>query len=206
MCGRFYVDDEMARELEKICNQIDEKNRLEQLREKAAGNQSKVDIYPGTNALIIKEGKHANWSYWGYERSDKKLLINKRVETLGEKGSFFYDFQKRRCIIPARGFYEWNQNKEQYDFSFGKTYYMAGIYHQESKGETFTIITTNANQDVSQIHSRMPLLLEEKQAFLWLEEEQAARDLCKLILEPGKLQIRKMEHKNQNYQQLKLEF
>lgn len=216
MCGRFYVDDEMARELEKICNQIDEKNRLEQLREKAKGQQGRIDIYPGTQALFIREGRKAGFGHWGYERSDKRLLVNKRIETL-EEGSFGFDFQKRRCVIPARGFYEWNEKKEQFSFRFLKPLYMAGIYHQEAKGDTFTILTTSANPDVESIHNRMPLLLDEGEVNLWLNDLNMARNFCKQTAESGILLVEKIEKEsntaekiiqekeNLTYQQIRLE-
>ena len=83
------------------------------------------DVFPSQNAMILKgEGNHLaaeqmRWGFPGFEKG--KLLINARAETALERPTFRESVQDRRCIIPARGFYEWNKSKEKFIFERKET-------------------------------------------------------------------------------------
>ena len=78
------------------------------------------DVFPSQNAMILKgEGSHLaaeqmRWGFPGFEKG--KLLINARAESVLERRTFQDSVQHRRCIIPARGLYEWNKSKEKDTF------------------------------------------------------------------------------------------
>lgn len=113
MCGCYYVEDETAREIEKIIWQVDENLHKEQGR----------DIRPGDKApiLITKNGKmDCSYQKWGFpvifkqENGEKKqLLFNARCESVLEKPAFKDSVLKRRAVIPATRFYEWSRAKEK---------------------------------------------------------------------------------------------
>jgi putative SOS response-associated peptidase YedK len=118
-------------------------------------------------------------------------MINARAETLGEKPSFRNAFQKRRCMILADGFYEWQKpasgkgKSQPYYFrrKDGKPFAFAGLWEVWQPGDdaeplkTCTIITTSANDIVVPVHDRMPVILASDDAWAWM----AAGDLQQLL-------------------------
>jgi putative SOS response-associated peptidase YedK len=106
----------------------------------------------------------------------KSSLINARAETIGEKPSFKGAFKYRPCLIPASGFYEWNEEKQPHYFQVGKgqLFALAGIWESWSRGEdelvTCTIITTKANSVAAKVHHRMPVIIQPEDYDFWLGE------------------------------------
>lgn len=171
MCGRYYVDDETAREIEKLVHDVDKKLRL---------NHQSKDLYPAQTATVLhkeKDNISASDMIWGFPRfGTTGLLINARAETLLERPTFKESALYRRCIIPARSFYEWNPQKEKVTFSRGDNsiLYMAGVYNMFKDDVRFVIITTEANESVRSTHSRMPVILEQNELENWVFDTQAA--------------------------------
>ncbi|OUO26246.1 SOS response-associated peptidase [Eubacterium sp. An3] len=173
MCGRYYVDDETAREIEKLVRDLDRKLQIERTG----------DVFPAQNATIIKGQEHhlaaeqMRWGFPGFEKG--KLLINARAETALERPTFRESVQDRRCIIPARGFYEWNKSKEKFTFERKETpvLFMAGCYNRYEGQERFVILTTDANSSVAPVHNRMPLILEPEELGDWVLDDQATESL-----------------------------
>jgi putative SOS response-associated peptidase YedK len=105
-----------------------------------------------------------------------RAMFNIRSETISQKPSFKVSFMRRRCIVPANGFYEWRKQDKQPYFlrsANGGMIYMAGIYDAwESPDGSFIpslgIITTSADSTVGTIHERMPLLLNPQTRNAWL--------------------------------------
>ena len=167
MCGRYYVDDETAREIEKLVRDLDRKLQIERTG----------DVFPAQNATIIKGQEHhlaaeqMRWGFPGFEKG--KLLINARAETALERPTFRESVQDRRCIIPARGFYEWNKSKEKFTFERKETpvLFMAGCYNWYEDQERFIILTTDANSSVAPVHNRMPLILEPEELKDWVLDD-----------------------------------
>ena len=173
MCGRYYVDDETAREIEKLVRDLDRRLKMERTG----------DVFPSQNAMILKgEGNHLaaeqmRWGFPGFEKG--KLLINARAESALERPTFRESVQDRRCIIPARGFYEWNKSKEKFIFERKETpvLFMAGCYNWYEGQERFVILTTDANSSVASVHNRMPLILEPEELKDWVLDNQATESL-----------------------------
>ncbi len=174
MCGRFYIDDETMREIEKTARKIDRK------RAKTG------DVHPSEPALILRADSGsmiAEVLAWGYESARKNTLIfNARTETVRERPMFRYDYETRRCLIPASKFYEWKQTgerkKEKYEFFVpGEILYLAGIYHKDPQGDRFTILTREAEGCMTGIHHRMPLILHREELEKWLFSKEEAEKL-----------------------------
>jgi len=105
---------------------------------------------------------------WAKDPSIGSRLINARSETVREKPSFARAFLKRRCLVPADGFYEWRKEPRGtrpflIRFRDRRTFAFAGLWERWEGGEepleTFTILTTRANSLVAPIHPRMPVIL-----------------------------------------------
>jgi putative SOS response-associated peptidase YedK len=101
------------------------------------------------------------WGFPGF--MDKQLVINARSESAMEKKMFCDAVERRRIVIPAAGFYEWNRQKEKSTFTRkdSSVLYMAGIYRRYEDGDRFAILTTAANESMEPVHDRMPLILDK---------------------------------------------
>jgi putative SOS response-associated peptidase YedK len=194
MCGRYYIDDEMVNEIEKIVRQVNDK--LHQ----------KGDVYP-TNTIPVIHGSKESQSVelsnmtWGFPKfNEKGVIINARCETVKEKRTFSESARQRRCIIPASGFYEWDKakNKVRFERSDNSILYMAGVWKSYEDAKRFVILTTQANESVREIHERMPLLLEKNELENWILES----DFFDFILQKKLPQLKQ----NREYEQSKLSF
>ena len=167
MCGRYYVDDDTAREIERVVREVDSKLRKERIG----------DVYPSQTAPVITgkvSGLLAEEMHWGFPQFQKKgLLINARAETVLERKTFRESVLHRRCIIPAKHFYEWDKQKNKVTFQNddSSVLYMAGFYNCFQGEDRFIIITTDANDSVKTVHDRMPLILEEKELYDWILDD-----------------------------------
>ena len=139
-------------------------------------------------AVIPNDGKNTldyyNWGlipFWAKDPSIGSRMINARSETLVEKPAFRSAYRRRRCLIPASGFYEWKVEDGQkaktpmyIQLKSGKPFAFAGLWERwESKeGSSIlscTIITIQPNELVSQIHNRMPVIVDPENYSLWLD-------------------------------------
>lgn len=131
---------------------------------------------------------------WAKDAAIGNRLINARSETVAEKPSFRHAFRKQRCLIPADGFYEWQKlDRKKQPFYIrmrdGRPFVFAGLWeHWEERGEsaieTCTILTTNANNTLSPIHDRMPVILPKSVYDLWLDSGISEQDRLLPLLHP----------------------
>ncbi len=129
---------------------------------------------------------------WYKTETAGPLLINARAETLAEKPAFRDACRARRCLIVATGFYEWTKTEQGTRLPWfihrkdGAPIAFAGVWQDwgpdDARQSTCAIVTTQANQNLSAIHHRMPLILEPDDWSLWLGEagKGAAR-----LMKPG---------------------
>lgn len=175
MCGRYYIDEETALELQKIIANVDRKlNPTNYVR----------DIVPSAKAPIIIQHNlemSLELSSWGFKNyNDNRLIINARAETVSEKRTFRDCLNARRCIVPAKGFYEWDKSKNKFTFNHKNKsiMYFAGLYDEESR---FVILTTEANQSMEKIHNRMPLVLTKELIKPWLFDVNETNNILNKI-------------------------
>jgi putative SOS response-associated peptidase YedK len=133
---------------------------------------------------------------WAKDPKIGYKLINARSETVAEKPSFRSAFRHRRCLIPATGFYEWQQvegSRQKQPYFIGlqdeRPFAFAGLYERWSSPggdvlETCTILTTAANNLVEPIHERMPVILDPQTYNLWLDPSFDQIDRLKALLLP----------------------
>ena len=140
--------------------------------------------YPGTEPCRPGTGPciRAERMAWGFPRFDGKgLIINARAESVRERPAFRDSVEQRRCVIFARGFYEWNRSREKftYEREDAPVLFMAGCFSRWGDGGHFVIITTAANSSVALVHDRMPLILEPEEVKQWIQDAGAAWSLLK---------------------------
>ena len=132
--------------------------------------------------------------FWADEQDISYSMINARADTIDTKRSYKPCFKKYRCLVPASGFYEWKgEEGDKTPYYIHPTrdpmFAMAGIYNvwESPEGEripTYTIITTNANKKLEEIHGRMPVMLLKEEWDEWLDPGNHDTDSLKELLRP----------------------
>jgi putative SOS response-associated peptidase YedK len=179
MCGRFVL----LTDLRIITESFNVQNVACEYR---PGN----NISPGQQiaAVLRKDDQNSlvdfRWGLipsWAKDPSIGYKMFNARAETIAEKPSFKNAFQKRRCLIVADGFYEWQKigrMKKPFYFSLksGQPFGFAGLHEtwispEQQPVNTCTIITTETNELIKPIHDRMPVILPKDQEAAWIDPE-----------------------------------
>lgn len=201
MCGRYYIDEAMFREIEDLLQTLcgSQTGSINMGLRGKGENVRTGDIRPGDQAPVLvrtMDGIRLVQQRWGLpvpEAHGKGLIFNARAETALEKRMFQDGVLRRRAVIPARWFYEWNRAKEKITFyqETGSVLYLAGFFNQYEEGNRFVILTTDANASMRATHDRMPLILEQHEIPEWLEaiEERVMLEQT-LKKVPGELQKR----------------
>ena len=188
MCGRFslvYDMDVLAGRFLVVGNM-------------AIPMRPNYNVAPTQEVLTIireEDGNHGGLMRWGLIPSWAKdpaignRMINARAETLAEKPSFRTALRKRRCLIPADGFYEWRKEGKRripmrIHLKTRESFAFAGLYEnwKNPEGEwiqSCTIITTTPNEVMAPIHDRMPVILRRDVEGLWLDPK--AEDIAALV-------------------------
>lgn len=167
----------------------------------------RYNIAPASNVLVVREDAQAGrllepmrWGLvprWAREPSIGSRMINARAETVASKPAFREALRRRRCLIPANGFYEWQapapgapaRKQPFYVYARGGGLLaMAGLYERWDGPEgvltTCCIITTAANDRMAPVHDRMPALIEAGAQAAWLEPGQHDPDALAPLLRP----------------------
>jgi len=177
MCGRYTLAADPAKIAERFG-----------LDPQDAGPPPRYNIAPGQDVpIIVNEGRNRvrilRWGLvpsWAKDAAFGRRLINARAETLRDKPSFREAFARRRCLIPADGFYEWRREPGQkrvpmrFAFKSREPFAFAGLWEswRDPQGrdiKTFTIVTTEANDLVRPHHPRMPAILRPETEAAWLD-------------------------------------
>ncbi len=131
--------------------------------------------------------------FWAKDPSIGNRMINARAETVDSKPSFRTAFKKRRCLIPADGFYEWKGPKGSKQPMYitipdGEPFGFVGLWeYWDKKGEaeepilSCTILTADASESIKGIHHRMPVILKPAAFGDWMKADTSPDDLKELI-------------------------
>jgi putative SOS response-associated peptidase YedK len=160
-------------------------------------NAAPTQLLPVITNQAPRELSWFRWGlvpFWAKDASIGNKLINARAESLDTKPSFRNAFRNRRCLVPADAFYEWKKvpggkTKIPYRISIKNQplFSMAGIWEQwkNPAGEllqSFSIVTTEANELVAALHNRMPVILAPEAELLWLSDLK--KDELLALLQP----------------------
>ena len=184
MCGRYAstLPPEMMEELFKLLNHIDLVPRYN-----IAPTQPVAAIWEESGR---REGHFARWGLvprWVKDPREFPLLVNARVETMGEKPAFRDALKHGRCIIPASGYYEWHTNpdksKQPYYITMAdeRPMALAGLYAtwvgpEGEEIDSLATITVPTNAQLAPIHHRMPAILEGEAIDDWLNVREVRAD------------------------------
>jgi putative SOS response-associated peptidase YedK len=164
----------------------------------------RYNIAPTQPHFIVRikyENREVLPATWGLVRSGSKdasmaaKCINARSETIETRPAFRDAFQKRRCVVPADGFFEWTGPKTARQPTWfhredGQLLVFAGLYEawQKEQGAwetTFTILTTAANAVLESYHDRMPVILADRDADDWMDPRAPSPRALKRLLVPA---------------------
>ena len=176
MCGRF-VNIEKKEKIEKLFPSSKVLNYSNKSYNISPSNLINV-IYKNNNSIYI-DNLFWSFSYFNKLNNITQFVINARIETIVSKFLFKESFIKRKCLIISNGYFEWKKidnTKQPYFISIPKNELMffGGIWRQEIKNNVKTnvvcIITKDANNNLSKIHSRMPLIMSMNEGLEFLND------------------------------------
>jgi len=197
MCGRFALYSSFAA-IKDYADILFETGEIPENYNVAPGQVIPTIIENKKGEKLLEPCKWGLIPFWAKDPKIGYRMINTRAETIAEKPSFKYAFQRRRCLIPVNGFYEWRQGDKQpfyIQLKDRELFTFAGIWEDWSSDDgsqirTCSIITTDPNELMQQIHNRMPVILSRENETEWLRNN----DKNKLLemLKPYDLNCMKM--------------
>ena len=171
----------------------------------------RYNIAPTQPIALVRQGETSRkrefaLARWGFipgwakgdhlKRLATKPLINARAETAMEKPTFRSAFRRRRCLIPADGFYEWRAERDgkqpfAIQQSDGAIFAFGGLWetaHDPDGGEidTAAILTVASGPDLRALHAREPVVIRREDFSLWLEADEREADALNTFMRPGK--------------------
>ena len=199
MCGRYTAntEDEVI-EIRRILagltmrlagDRLSDDDDLENIKQ--SGVLGKV-VFPSQTAPVISDKGRFTLSKWGFDKwDDSGIIINARSET-ADKSRFFMPYaNKNRCLIPAKSYFEWKKNPGfssiKYKIGSGNSgvLFMAGFIkpvkeHNHNELDRFVVLTKPADDKISFIHDRMPLLVTNDLIKPWLDGSIEIGDLSQI--------------------------
>jgi len=167
---------------------------------------SNADVRPTNMAPIIRDSDGqrlalpARWGLipsWSKDEKIAQHAFNARAETIAEKPSFRAAFKRRRCLVPVSAFFEWREvpgqtKKQKLRFTSPDAHplALAGLWEHWQRPETgelvesFTVITTSANDFMAPIHDRLPVILGKADWEAWLDQDTGNPLLLHSMLKP----------------------
>jgi putative SOS response-associated peptidase YedK len=138
--------------------------------------------------------------FWAKDATIGRKLVNARLDSVASKPAFREAWQRRRCLIPASGFYEWSEpqagRKRPYFIRPGSESLLAiaGLWERwrtpdGDRLETCVIVTTGASAQLAPVHDRMPLLIPRDAHAVWLDPRSSLDDVMRLAERPPALEL-----------------
>src|SRR6266850_717729 len=189
MCGRYTIID-----LSRFTD------LFPWIRQPETPAPPRYNVSPSQQIPLVANTKEPkiDFAQWGlvpsWGSTSVRPLINARAETLSTRRTFKDALRKRRCLLPADGFYEWKTTKfgerspVYFRLKSHKPFAFAGLWEPTrlagELAKTATIITTNSNTLIEPIHDRMPVILMEEDYHRWLDAAETEPDDLLSMLKP----------------------
>lgn len=190
MCGRYTLTASLAEVREHFA-----------LPDSGATLAPRVNIAPTERVPAVRAGPGGReltalrWGLvpaWAKAISPGLSMFNARAETVDTRPAFRAAFRRRRCLIPADGFYEWLRadGKQPYRFTVGGgVFALAGLWEHwrgpaGQEVASCAIVVTEANALVAQVHERMPVIVQPRDYDLWLDPRVTDPGLLRPLLVP----------------------
>jgi putative SOS response-associated peptidase YedK len=185
-----------------MCGRYTQTKPLKTIQSHFGPINTKFEFFPSYNIapsqmspIVINQAEQRELTgmKWGlipsWAKDEKMKLINARSETAHEKPSFKSSLKNQRCLIPADGFIEWQGKEKQPHYIQLKEralFAFAGLWSNWKTPEgktlsTYTILTTEANDKLTPIHARMPVILPPEQYNAWLAPDSSLDDVRSLL-------------------------
>lgn len=201
MCGRFglFVTPEVLEEYFDLTEPA-----------AAIADTPRYNLTPGQAVAVVREhdGRRRldalQWGlipFWAKDATIGRKLVNARLDGIASKPAFREAWTRRRCLIPASGFYEWSEpidGRKRPHFIRPvrePLLALAGLWERwrtpgGDKLETCVIVTTDASVQLAKVHDRMPLLIPRDAHALWLDPQSSLDDVGKLVDRAPELELR----------------
>jgi putative SOS response-associated peptidase YedK len=193
MCGRYVIKAPVS-QLATMFDLIDVPKLTPRYNVSPTQSVPAIRLKPEKKERELAMFKWGLIPSWAKDPAIGNRLINARADSVAQKPSFRSAFKRRRCLMVADGFYEWqktNGKKQPYFIGLkdDAPFAFAGLWEhwEEPEGEpveSCAIITTDANDLVKEIHNRMPVILKKKDYELWLDQEMQDPDKLQKLLVP----------------------
>jgi len=187
MCCRYWVEE--SSEFRAIVEEMNQTSLINKWQKtttvKTCGEMRPTDIVP-----VIAPDRSKNRAVfpmkWGF--SGKSLLMNARVETAASKPTYKECWERRRCIVPASWYFEWEHLRgHDGKIHTGRKYmlhpkdssmtWLCGLYRIEKGLPVFVILTRDPGDEIRFIHDRMPLILPERYVDSWIRPDTRPEEL-----------------------------
>jgi putative SOS response-associated peptidase YedK len=199
MCGRYTLTIDPAELMDRF--NLTSADVVTQPRYNVAPTQSVAVVYDESPRTLSA----AHWGLipsWSKDASIASKMINARAETLDEKPSYRTLLKKKRCLVLADGFYEWQKHEDgsktpmRITLADGSLFALAGLWDvwKTPEGEwlkTCTVITTSPNALMESIHNRMPAVLTREAEVEWLNKANDDAGYLKSLLAPYPAELMK---------------
>jgi putative SOS response-associated peptidase YedK len=171
MCGRFTLTSTNEALMQRFGVALE------------AGLQPRYNIAPGQQSVILtaRPQRQASLARFGIDGPQGKMLINARSETIAEKPTFRGAFAARRCLVPASGWFEWQEKNPQGKHPWyicltdQRVMGLAGLlFADQQGGDQFVIVTAAADGHLAKLHHRTPLVLPASGWSDWLSGPASA--------------------------------
>lgn len=197
MCGRYTVHDK-ASDIEFMIQYFT-------LRHSAVREiPPRYNAAPGQNLPVVFQNHTTGdrilnifrWGlipHWADDEQFGYRTVNARAETLSVKPAFKSAFKSQRCLVPASGFFEWEKKNDRlphfYRLKKEPVLSLAGLYDHWTSPEgkeiwSYTIITTDANKMVHEVHPRMPAIIHQSEFGVWLDPGNSNTNELSDLLRP----------------------
>jgi len=191
-----------------MCGRFARSTRPDVLIREFGVKKTLIDLDPGYNIapaqdiiIVNNQGERqlvtCRWGFipsWAKDPVSGCKMINARAETVAEKPTFRAAFLDHRCLVIADGFFEWQKDEKgkmpyYIHLISGRAFGFAGLYNTLNSPEggsicTCTIITTDANELLAQVHDRMPVIIPKNKEDLWLDPGMQDQDILRGMLRP----------------------
>jgi putative SOS response-associated peptidase YedK len=193
MCGRFnIISDPLTQMIMDIVNGVFEKS--------PSSIETRYNIAPTEPVLVLLKTENGGWELkdmrwwlipsWSKEVSSKYTMFNAKSETLTKSRAFSLPFERKRCIVPVSGYYEWTtegglKSPHLIKPASKNGFAFAGLWDKWRQGdqviESCTIITGAAPDSMKDIHRRIPIHLSRNEIDPWLSTESSQKELLALL-------------------------
>jgi len=198
MCGRYVytAEDDLQAHYDAVFDNDQAREQAQHPNFNVAPSQLMPVVWHRESGRVIGLKRWGLIPFWAKDPKIGYKMINARAETVNSKPAFREAFKRHRCLVPANGYYEWQQiDKKTKQPMFihrkdNQPISLAGLFDtwRDEDGkeiESYTIITTTPSHSLATIHDRMPVVLTQKEEEEWLQTNADSESLL-AILHPYK--------------------